>query len=64
LVLVLSFSAMGRSLAASAEQADRDLARSIAGFIHEMAPPGPSAPSRTPSPQTPALKPVEIELRR
>lgn len=59
-----AWTAMGRALAASPEPADRELARSIAAFVQEMASPGPASPQRTPSPQTPALSPVDIDLRR
>jgi hypothetical protein len=59
-----AWTAIGQALAPAAEQADRELARSIAGFVQEMAPPGPSEPPRTPSPQTPVRKPVDIDLGR
>ena len=55
---------VGRALATSAEKADRDLARSIAAFIHEM----PSArPTIKPS-MAPEIKqvtrPIDIDPRR
>jgi hypothetical protein len=56
--------AIGRALATSASQADRELARSIAAFVQEMAPPEPAAtPRREPQP-TPAPKPIDIHPRR
>ena len=52
---------VGRALAASGDQADRDLARSIATFIREM--PTPVAvPSR--APEVTASKPIDIGPRR
>ena len=55
---------VGRALAASAEKADRDLARSISAFVQEMAPAGPTAAPRTQTQPTPAPRPVNIEPRR
>ncbi len=55
---------VGRALATSTDKADRDLARSIATFIQEMPPTTPSnLPSRA-SELKPALKPIDIDLRR
>jgi len=55
---------VGRALATSADKADRDLARSIAAFVQEMAPTSPTAAQRTQSQPTPALKPINIDPRR
>jgi len=55
---------VGRVLATSAEKADRDLARSIAAFVQEMAPVSPTAEPRTQTQPTPALKPIDIDTRR
>jgi hypothetical protein len=55
---------VGRALATSTDKADRDLARSIATFIQEMAPTTPyTAPSRTPE-LKPVSKSVHIDPRR
>ena len=55
---------VGRALATSAEKADRDLARSIAASVQEMAPAGPTAAPRTQTEPTPAPKPIDIDTRR
>ncbi len=55
---------VGRALATSAEKADRDLARSIAASVQEMAPAGPTAAPRTQTQPTPAPKPIDIDTRR
>ena len=55
---------VGRALATSAEKADRDLARSIAAFVQEMAPANPTVASRTQTQPTPAPRPIDIEPRR
>jgi type IV secretory pathway VirD2 relaxase len=55
---------VGRALATSAEKADRDLARSIAAFVQEMAPAGPTAAQRTQTQLAPAPRPIDIEPRR
>jgi type IV secretory pathway VirD2 relaxase len=55
---------VGRALATSAEKADRDLAHSIAAFVNEMAPTGPTTVPRTQLQPTPAPKPIDIEPRR
>jgi len=55
---------VGRALAASGDQADRDLARSIATFIQEMPSTTPSAvPSRVPELKL-VSKPIDIDPRR
>jgi hypothetical protein len=55
---------VGRALAVSVDQADRDLARSIATFIREMPSTTPAAvPSRAPE-LKPASKPIDIDPRR
>ncbi|MDL2336947.1 MAG: relaxase/mobilization nuclease domain-containing protein [Pseudomonadota bacterium] len=55
---------VGRALAVSGDQADRDLARSIATFIREMPSTTPSAvPSRAPE-LRPVSKPIDIDPRR
>jgi hypothetical protein len=59
-----AWTAIGRALAASAEQADRDLARSIATYVQEMAPTGAAATPRREPQLTPAPRPVDIDLRR
>ena len=53
-----------RALATSAEKADRNLARSIAAFVQEIAPARSMAVSRTQLQPTPAPKPIDIEPRR
>jgi hypothetical protein len=55
---------VGRVLAASAEKADRELARSIEAFVQKMPPASPTAvhkvqPQLTPSPET-----IEVDPRR
>ena len=55
---------VGRALAASAEKADRELARSIEAFVQKMPPASPTAvhkvqPQLTPSPET-----IEVDPRR
>ena len=55
---------VGRALATSAEKADRDLARSIAAFVQEIAPASPTVAPRTQAQPTPASRPVDIEPRR
>jgi len=55
---------VGRALAMSAEKADRDLARSIAAFVQEMAPASPTVAPRTQTQPTPAPRPIDIEPRR
>jgi hypothetical protein len=55
---------VGRALATSAEKADRDLARSIAAFVQEMAPVSPTTAPRTQTQPTPAPKPIDIDTRR
>lgn len=55
---------VGRALATSAEKADRDLARSIAAFVQEMAPANPTVAPRTHTQPTPAPKPIDIDPRR
>ena len=55
---------VGRALAVSGDQADRDLARSIATFIREMPSTTPAAvPSRAPE-LKPVSKPIDIDPRR
>ena len=55
---------VGRALATSAEKADRDLARSIAAFVQEMAPTSPTAVPR-PQPQlTLTPNPIDVDPRR
>ena len=55
---------VGRALAASGDQADRDLARSIATFIQEMPPTtAPAVQSRTPN-LKPVSKLIDIDPRR
>ena len=55
---------LGRALATSADKADRDLARSIAGFIQDMpASPAPIGPSRAHE-KAPVSKVVDIDPRR
>ena len=55
---------VGRALAVSGDQADRDLARSIATFIREMPSTTPSAvPSRAPE-LRPVSKAIDIDPRR
>ena len=55
---------VGRALAVSGDQADRDLARSIATFIREMPLTTPAAvPSRAPE-LKPVSKPIDIDPRR
>jgi hypothetical protein len=55
---------VGRTLAVSGDQADRDLARSIATFIREMTSTIPAAvPSRAPELE-PVSKPIDIDPRR
>ena len=55
---------VGRALAMSGDSADRDLARSIATFVQEMAPTSPTTTPRTQTQQTPAPRPVDIEPHR
>jgi hypothetical protein len=55
---------VGRALATSAERTDRDLARSIAAFVQEMAPVSPTAVPRTQTQPAPAPKPIDIDIRR
>jgi len=55
---------VGRALATSAEKIDRDLARSIAAFVQEMAPAGPTAVQRAQTQLTPTPTPIAIEPRR
>jgi len=55
---------VGQALAASADKADRDLARSIAAFVQEIAPVSPTAAPRTQTQPTPAPKPIDIDTRR
>ena len=55
---------VGRALAVSGDQADRDLARSIAKFIREMTSTIPAAvPSRAPELE-PVSRPIDIDPRR
>ena len=55
---------VGRALATSADQADRDLARSIAAFIHEMPLARPTIkPSRAPEIKQ-VSRPIDIDPRR
>jgi hypothetical protein len=55
---------VGRALAVSGDQADRDLARSIATFIREMPSTTPAAvPSRAPE-LKPVSMPIDIDPRR
>jgi hypothetical protein len=55
---------VGSALATSTEKADRDLARSITSFIHEMPSTTPSSvPSRTPETRL-APKAIDVDQRR
>ena len=55
---------VGRALATSADKADRDLARSIAAFIHEMPSARPTIkPSRAPEIKQ-VTRPIDIAPRR
>jgi len=59
-----AWTAIGQALAASTEQTDRELARSIATYVQEMSPSGPAATPRREPQQTSAPKPIDIDLRR
>jgi hypothetical protein len=55
---------VGRALATSAENSDRELARSIAAFVQEMPPASSSATPRLQPQLTPTLKPNDIDPGR
>jgi hypothetical protein len=59
-----AWTAIEQALATSAEQTDRELARSIATYVQEMAPSGAAATPRREPQQTPAPTPIDIDLRR